>query len=39
MRNCFISYHHDNDQEYLAKIRGYYAGQNLFDYSLKAIVR
>lgn len=35
MRNCFISYHHDNDQEYLDEIRGYYARQNLFDYSLK----
>ena len=35
MRNCFISYHHDYDQEYLEELRSYYSGQNLLDYSLK----
>jgi hypothetical protein len=34
MRNCFISYHHDRDQEYLEELRQY-KRKGAFDYSLK----
>jgi hypothetical protein len=34
MRNCFISYHHDLDQDYLNELRAYRA-DGIFDYSLK----
>ncbi len=35
MRNCFISYHHENDEEALLKLRKIVSGQALFDDSLK----
>lgn len=35
MRNCFISYHHENDEEKLLDFRRVFSGQGLFDYSLK----
>ncbi len=35
MRNCFISYHHEKDEEALVKLRKVVSGQSLFDYSLK----
>lgn len=34
MRNCFISYHHNRDQEYLEELRQY-KKNGIFDYSLK----
>lgn len=34
-RNCFVSYHHDNDQDYLDEFRELRAGTKFSDYSLK----
>ena len=34
MRNCFICYHHDRDQDYLEELRANKA-DGIFDYSLK----
>lgn len=34
MKNCFVSYHHDNDQDYLQILRSN-KGDGFFDYSLK----
>lgn len=34
-RNCFVSYHHSRDQEYLSKLRKMIAGMMVSDYSLK----
>jgi len=34
-RNCFVSYHHDNDQKYLAKLRKVITNMKVADYSLK----
>lgn len=35
IRNCFVSYHHDNDQKYLAKLRKTITNMRVADYSLK----
>jgi hypothetical protein len=35
IRNCFVSYHHDNDQKYLAKLRKTIKNMSVADYSLK----
>lgn len=34
-RNCFISYHHNNDQDYLADLRKVVKSMKVSDYSLK----
>ncbi len=34
-RNCFISYHHNNDQGYLSKLRKVVKSMKVSDYSLK----
>lgn len=34
-RNCFVSYHHENDQKYLSKLRKVISGMKVADYSLK----
>lgn len=34
-RNCFISYHHDYDQDYVEELRSVKAGMKVADYSLK----
>jgi len=34
-RNCFISYHHDYDQEYLEELREVITNMRVADYSLK----
>lgn len=34
-KNSFVSYHHENDQEYLMKLRQYKLGSIIKDYSLK----
>lgn len=34
-RNCFVSYHHDNDQKYIAKLRKVIKSLKVADYSLK----
>lgn len=34
-RNCFVSYHHDNDQHYIAKLRKTISSMKIADYSLK----
>lgn len=34
-RNCFVSYHHENDQKYLSKLRKVIGGMKVADYSLK----
>lgn len=34
-RNCFVSYHHDYDQEYLAKLRKIIKKMKVSDFSLK----
>lgn len=34
-RNCFVSYHHDNDQKYLARLRKVITNMKVADYSLK----
>lgn len=34
MRNCFISYHHNRNQDYIEELRQY-QGNGIFDYSLK----
>ncbi len=34
-RNCFVSYHHDNDQEYVEELRDTISGMRVADYSLK----
>lgn len=35
IRNCFISYHHKNDQDYLNQLRLLKEGMKVADYSLK----
>ena len=35
IRNCFVSYHHDNDQKYLASLRNVITHMKVADYSLK----
>lgn len=35
IRNCFLSYHHDYDSEYLEDLREMKAGMKVADYSLK----
>ncbi|MEP0984297.1 TIR domain-containing protein [Ekhidna sp.] len=35
IRNCFISYHHNNDQVYLTKLRKVVKSMKVADYSLK----
>lgn len=35
IRNCFVSYHHDNDQNYLSKLRKTITNMWVADYSLK----
>ena len=34
-RNCFISYHHNNDQDYLTELREVVKSMKVSDYSLK----
>lgn len=34
-RNCFVSYHHENDQKYISKLRIVISGMKVADYSLK----
>lgn len=34
-RNCFVSYHHERDQNYLSDLRHLIAGMKVADYSLK----
>ena len=34
-RNCFVSYHHDRDQKYIAKLRRVITSMKVADYSLK----
>jgi len=34
-KNCFVSYHHEYDQEYLLKLRKLKTGMQIADYSLK----
>jgi hypothetical protein len=34
-RNCFVSYHHDNDHKYIAKLRKVICKMKISDYSLK----
>ena len=36
IRNCFVSYHHDYDHEYIAKLRKIVQKMKVSDYSLKA---
>lgn len=35
LRNCFVSYHHENDQKYISKLRKVIGGMQVADYSLK----
>jgi hypothetical protein len=35
IRNCFVSYHHDNDQKFLSKLRKTITNMRVADYSLK----
>jgi len=35
IRNCFISYHHENDQRYLSQLRKTIKSMRVSDYSLK----
>lgn len=35
IRNCFVSYHHERDQKYIAKLRKLISGMKVADYSLK----
>lgn len=35
IRNCFISYHHNNDQKYLTRLRKIVKSMKVSDYSLK----
>jgi hypothetical protein len=34
-RNCFVSYHHDNDQGYIGQLRKVISNMKVADYSLK----
>jgi hypothetical protein len=34
-RNCFVSYHHENDQKYITKLREVISNMKVADYSLK----
>ena len=34
-RNCFVSYHHENDQQYLSRLRRTITHMEVADYSLK----
>jgi len=34
-RNCFVSYHHSNDQKYIARLRAKIGKMKVSDYSLK----
>lgn len=34
-RNCFVSYHHENDQRYISKLRQVITQMKVADYSLK----
>ena len=34
-RNCFVSYHHENDQKYISKLRNIISQMKVADYSLK----
>jgi hypothetical protein len=35
IRNCFVSYHHDNDQKYISRLRKTITQMRVADYSLK----
>ena len=35
IRNCFVSYHHEYDQEYIAKLRKIIKKMKVYDHSLK----
>lgn len=35
MKNCFLSYHHENDEHYVDELRKLCVGNYLIDYSLK----
>lgn len=35
IRNCFVSYHHENDQKYLSRLRKVIGNMKVADYSLK----
>ena len=35
IRNCFVSYHHDNDQRYISRLRKTITHMQVADYSLK----
>lgn len=34
-RNCFVSYHHENDQKYISRLRRTISNMKIADYSLK----
>jgi len=35
IRNCFVSYHHEYDQEYITKLRKITKKMKVYDHSLK----